>query len=72
MWTKRFWKQAFERAIKTAAQTALAVPGVDMVGLIHADWEGVLSVSGMSFILSILTSVVSAPIGDGDTPSVVK
>lgn len=62
-----FWDYAGERAIKTVAQTALAViaaqgvgdfAGLDM-GVLSLDWVNLLSVSALAGLMSILTSVIA-------------
>ncbi len=72
MFKKRFWKDAAERAVKTAAQVAAATLGANAAGLLDADWVGVASVSGLAAVLSLLTSVASAPLGDANTASAVS
>lgn len=70
LWTKAFWIAAAERAIKTAAQTALVVLGADRVDILTTDWTGVASVSAGGAVLSILSSIASdAATGNG--PSAV-
>lgn len=71
MLSKTFWKDAAERAVKTAAQTAIALIGTELVGVIEVDWVNIASVSGVAALVSVLTSVASAPVGVPDTPSVV-
>lgn len=72
MLSKPFWKDALERAVKTAAQTAVALIGTGAVGIIDVDWANIASVSGVAALVSLLTSVASGPIGEPDTPSVVR
>lgn len=72
MFSKRFWVLASERAIKTFAQTFLAMVGVQALDVLHADWVGLLSVSVGAAFLSYLMSIVSAEIGTKGTPSLVK
>jgi hypothetical protein len=72
MFTKRFWVSASERAIKTFAQTFLAMAGAQAFNVVTADWLSLLSVSVGAAVLSYLTSIVSAEIGDRGTPSLVK
>lgn len=57
MWTLAFWKDACERAIRTAAQTAAAVWTGAGTGLVEADWIGGLSLAGMGALLSLLVSI---------------
>ena len=72
MFTLAFWKDAGERAVKTAAQTAVALIGTGMVGILDVDWAQVGSVTAVAALLSILTSVGSGPAGDRGTASLVK
>jgi len=60
IFTKAFWEFAGERAIKTAAHTAIAVLGTGAMGLANVDWQNTLSIVGGATLLSILNSVVSA------------
>ena len=55
---KNFVKAAIIRAVRTIAQTAIAVIGTSVV-LEEVNWWGVLSASVLAGILSILTSVVT-------------
>lgn len=58
--TKKWWKCAGVRAIKTIAQTAVATIGTATV-LGGVDWVMVASASVLAGILSILTSVAGLP-----------
>ena len=69
MTTAKFWKAAAERAVKTAAQTALATLGASAFDVLTVDWQAVASVSAGGAILSLLTSVASSKVGN-DGPSV--
>ena len=53
---KAFWHAALNRAIRTVAQTALAMIGT-AVFLSDVDFRGVASASILAGILSILTSI---------------
>ena len=58
----RIWiKAALIRAAKTTAQTAIAVIGTEMTGVLNVDWKTVASVSVLAGILSLLTSVAGLP-----------
>jgi hypothetical protein len=59
--TIKWLKAAGLRAIRTFAQTAVAMLGGDMVGLMEVDWLAVLSVSATAAIVSLLTSVAGLP-----------
>lgn len=72
MFTLAFWKDALERAVKTAAQTAVALIGTGMVGILDVDWMQVASVSGVAALLSVLTSIGSDPFADRGTASLVR
>lgn len=54
--SKKFWKAALIRAIKTVCQTAVATIGTAIV-VTDVNWVYVLSASALAGILSILTSV---------------
>lgn len=72
MLNKSFWKDALERAVKTAAQTAVALIGTGAVGIIDVDWVNIASVSGVAALVSVLTSVASGPFGPTDSASIVR
>lgn len=70
MWTAKFWKEATERAIKTAAQFALVFIGADGGGLMTLNWNvaGVAIAGGA--LASYTTSIISAASPSGDiTPN---
>ena len=59
-----FWKwarAAAVRAVKTMAQTAVAMLGGEMAGIHNTEWGAVLSVSLLAGIVSVLTSVAGLP-----------
>lgn len=70
MWSVKFWKLAIERAVKTFAQSLLAVLGGGSLNLISVDAEAALGISVGAALLSVLTSLASAKFTDGD-PSLV-
>ena len=57
MW-KQWMKDALLRAIRTFAQTAVSMIAVG-AAFSEIDWLRVLSVSGVAFVLSILTSLAT-------------
>jgi glyoxylate carboligase len=68
MFSRMFFIATAERSIKTVAQTAAALLVGNGVGLLNADWVSVLSVAGMAGVVSVLTSIGSATVGN-DGPS---
>lgn len=69
--TAAFWISTLERAFKTFAQALAAAFGAVGLGIMDAPWQGALSLGGMAALLSVLSSVVSAPIGPDGSPSLV-
>ena len=68
MFDTLFWKAAAERAIKTFAQSlvALFIAGVTILSI---DWVQALAVSGTAALVSVLTSIASSRLGPFDGPS---
>ncbi len=71
LWTASFWKKTAERAIKTAAQAALAFFVVGSTVFETIDWAAVAGGTAIAAIASVLTSLASAPFGPEDSPSLV-
>lgn len=63
MYDIRFWKATGERAIKTFAQTLIALIGTTAVTIVDLDWLQMLGVSLTATLLSVLTSIASANFG---------
>jgi hypothetical protein len=74
MWTKSFWKDAAERAARTMAQALLALWLVGDVAfnVLNASWGQAFGIAAGAAVISLLTSLVSAPVGDSGTASLVK
>lgn len=62
---KHNWKEwlraALIRAVKTMAQTAVALIGTNAIGVTDVDWVAVASASALAGIVSLLTSVAGLP-----------
>lgn len=64
---KRWARAAGVRALKTAAQTAVAMVPVG-VSITEVGWMGVLGTAALAAVLSLLTSVAGLPeVDDGAT-----
>lgn len=58
----REWlRAAAVRAVKTMAQTAVALIGTNAIGVTEVDWFAVGSASVLAGIVSLLTSVAGLP-----------
>ncbi len=72
MFTLNFWRAASERALKTAAQTAIVALGADKLGtLFAADFANVAGMAAGGALLSVLTSIATSAVGDTPSPSLV-
>ena len=59
--TLTWGKAAAVRAIKTAAQTAVALIGTNAIGFTDVDWLAVGSAALLAAALSVLTSIAGLP-----------
>lgn len=69
MFTRAFWSAALERALKTAAQSAVLVIGADQFDALTVSWPEVGGFALGGFVLSLLTSVGSDAVSDRPGPS---
>jgi hypothetical protein len=72
MFTITFWKDAAERAIRTAAQALLALWATDVSGVLEVDWVQAGSVAALAALTSILMSIVATGVGDKDSAAFDK
>ncbi|EEI16251.1 holin [Corynebacterium lipophiloflavum] len=73
MFTTSFWASTLERAVKTFAQTLVAIIGVNAaVPIWQVGWQEVLGVAATATVMSVLTSVASIGAGKVGTPSLVN
>lgn len=68
MWTVDFWKATAERAVKTAAQAAIALFAAG-VTILDIDWGQGAAVVATATLLSVLSSVASNNFGQFEGPS---
>lgn len=71
MFTKTFWKDTAERAVKTFAQSFVASLAV-ATGLLNVDWVNALSIAGLAAVISVGTSVSGIKTGEVSTAGYVK
>ncbi len=69
---KQWAVAALVRAVKTAAQTAIALIGTGAVGFTDLDWVRVASVAGVAAVVSLLTSLAGIPEAGGGTSPLSK
>lgn len=72
MFTKLFLRQLAERAIKTFAQTLVALAGASQMEWMNLDWQHLTATAAIAAGLSVLTSIASDKIGPTDSPSMVS
>lgn len=58
MFTLIFWKATAERAISTAAQSALLVLGADQINVVSVEWPAVLGFAAGGAVLTVLKSLI--------------
>ncbi len=71
MWTVNFWKQALERAAKSAVQAAVGTFVLDGFNVLTADWKVAAGAALGGAVLSLATSVITSGIGQPNDPSLV-
>lgn len=69
MFTRDFWVDTLERAIRTACQAALSAGVVGGVGLFQVDWLNVCGIALVAAIASVLTCVASSGKTDAISPA---
>lgn len=56
---KQFWASTAIRAVRTVAQTAVALIGTNAVGITDVNWVGVASGAALAGVVSVLTSLAT-------------
>lgn len=71
---RNFWRQAVERAVKTAGQAGVLALGADATNVLSGVVNRpsvLLGAMAGGFVLSIVTSIATAPVGQPDDPSAI-
>ena len=64
MWSSSFWKASAERAIKTFAQTLVALVGTDAADVLTINITDAVQASVVAAVLSVLTLLASSTRGN--------
>lgn len=73
MWTKKFWFDALERAIRTAVQAPVAAWLTAKISSVYdINFKAAVGVMSFSFIMSIIMSIGGSQIGSETSASLVK
>ncbi len=73
MWTRAFWIETTDRAIKSAAQAVILGLGLgEGLNAFAVDWKLAAGFALGGAILSALTSLISAPIGDKGSAQIMQ
>lgn len=70
MFTLAFWKATGERAISTAAQSALLIFGADQMNVVSVDWPVVAGFAAGGAVLTVLKALAVG--GKDGNPSAVN
>lgn len=72
LFTRVFWEDAAERALKSGAQAMVLALGGDAFNVWSIDWQMMSGIGLGGVALSLLTSVASAGVSNRGTASLVK
>lgn len=61
MFTKAFWQDAAQRAVRTFAQTLVVLWGGDQFNILSVDWQQSLGAAGGAAVLAILMALTIPP-----------
>ena len=64
IFTKEWWADVGIRAIKTMAETAVALIGTNTIGITDVDWIGVGSACLLSGVVTLLINIKNIPTGE--------
>ena len=63
MWTRQFWRETLERALKSAMQAFILSAGGDAISAWDLAWLSIAGIMLAAALLSVATSIISAPLG---------
>ena len=69
--SKTFWADTTERALKTFAQSCVAILTGSATGLLTVNYVQLFSVAGLAAAVSVLTSLASGSVGSTTSASLV-
>lgn len=70
---RNFWRQAVERAVKTAAQVVVGAGLMDQpLDIFQINFTRGAGIALGGALLSLITSVATAPAGEPDDPSAIR
>lgn len=72
MWTRRFWIDATERAIRTGAQMLIGLSAGAALNVLVIDWVGFVGLILGAMLLSYATSLVSTELTKSSSASLVE
>ena len=74
MFTRVFWMETADRAVRTLAQTMLAlwVVGDQMLNVFEFDWANAAGVGLGALVVSVANSLLAAKVGHEGTPSLIN
>lgn len=72
MFTPRFWKRAFERAVRAFAAALVGALTAGMALTDAAQWKAALITAGTAGLVSVLMSLAGSKVGDSESPSFVS
>lgn len=74
IFTKEFWYESADRAIKTGAQAVLLAWGLgdQIANLFTLDWQLAIGAFGGGVVVSTLTSIIGAPLSGTRSPQLLK
>lgn len=59
--TKKWFKAAAVRTVKTMAEIAISLIGTNTIGITDVDWVGLLSACALSGVVTVLTCIKGLP-----------